>query len=462
MSRRRTKPAGRSNLVGTAAVIFALRCSAGAVLAQAPAKITGDCRSTECHGGLAARPVVHSPVETGACDACHEAEPGDAHKFKLTRSGAALCTDCHDEEAFEGKVVHGPVANGECLSCHDPHGGQVKKLLTAKTGGELCLQCHEDVTEDLAFLHGPVGAGECTACHKPHASDHAKLLIAPTKTLCIECHEDSLERIETAKHVHAPVRDDCTACHRPHGGGDAKFLTAAAPALCLDCHDTLAERIQDATVHHSAVSSGGACLTCHDAHASQQNAILRGPSKDLCLSCHSQEVKAGDRSIPDMAAVLKAQPDHHGPIRDGDCGACHDPHGTQQPALLAKAFPPKMYAAFKDDHYALCFECHEAEAFEDARTDDATAFRNGDQNLHYLHVNKAEKGRTCRVCHDPHAGPSPHHIAASVPFGNWRIPINYTATETGGACLPGCHRPYRYDREEAVVNIPPAKAAAAD
>jgi len=462
MRRRRPLRAARPTVLTPAAALLGFLCAVGTASGQAPAKITGDCRSTECHGGFTTRPVVHSPVGTGGCEACHEAEAGDAHQFKLTQSGAELCTQCHDEEDFEGKVAHGPVADGQCLACHDPHGSEAKHLLTAKTTGALCMQCHEEVTEDIAFLHGPVAAGECTACHKAHASDHPKLLAAPAQTLCVECHEEAQERIETASHVHAPVRDDCAACHRPHGGDNAKMLTAAVPALCLDCHDALAERIEDATVHHSAVTDNGSCLTCHDAHASDQKAVLRTRSMDLCLSCHSKEVMVGERRIPDMAAIFKAQPNHHGPIRDGDCGPCHDPHGTQQPTLLAKAFPAKTYASFGEDRYALCFECHDVEAFEDAQTDDATEFRNGDQNLHFVHVNKAVKGRSCRVCHDPHAGPSPHHIAESVPFGKWRIPINYSATATGGACLPGCHRPYRYDRDEPVVNVPSAKSPASN
>jgi hypothetical protein len=41
-----------------------------------------------------------------------------------------------------------------------------------------------------------------------------------------------------------------------------------------------------------------------------------------------------------------------------------------------------------------------------------------------------------------------------VPFGGWRIPINYQATETGGGCQPGCHRAYRYDRDTPAVNLP--------
>jgi len=34
----------------------------------------------------------------------------------------------------------------------------------------------------------------------------------------------------------------------------------------------------------------------------------------------------------------------------------------------------------------------------------ATGFRDGDVNLHYVHVNREKKGRSCRACHDIHAG----------------------------------------------------------
>jgi len=77
-------------------------------------------------------------------------------------------------------------------------------------------------------------------------------------------------------------------------------------------------------------------------------------------------------------------------------------------------------------------------------TDEATGFRNGERNLHWVHVNKKTKGRTCRTCHEVHASKRPRLVAESVPFGKrgWRLPLNFEKTETGGSCQPGCHRAY--------------------
>ncbi len=88
-------------------------------------------------------------------------------------------------------------------------------------------------------------------------------------------------------------------------------------------------------------------------------------------------------------------------------------------------------------------------------TESATDFRNGDTNLHFLHVNK-EKGRTCRACHDTHGSNRPKHVTEGVPFGSWEIPINFQETPKGGSCAPGCHaeRDYYNDGSPPAV-IPP-------
>jgi hypothetical protein len=52
-------------------------------------------------------------------------------------------------------------------------------------------------------------------------------------------------------------------------------------------------------------------------------------------------------------------------------------------------------------------------------------------------VNKSDRGRTCRACHETHAGPQPLHVRQSVPYGNWQMPVNFKRTETGGSCAPG-------------------------
>jgi hypothetical protein len=83
----------------------------------------------------------------------------------------------------------------------------------------------------------------------------------------------------------------------------------------------------------------------------------------------------------------------------------------------------------------------------DQRTTVLTNFRNGDRNLHYLHVNR-KKGRTCISCHEVHAGSQEMQIRTLTPFGAWEIPIKYAKTPTGGKCLESCHVLKEYDREK--------------
>ncbi|MEK6798380.1 MAG: cytochrome c3 family protein [Planctomycetota bacterium] len=436
--------------------VFALFL-ATAASAQDQEKYEGSCSATACHGAYKSAGIVHAPVEADTCDACHQAVEGGKHKFRLAASDAKLCTECHD--AFEGKTIHQPVGQGPCTACHDPHASKTPRLLKADSLKALCLDCHDDVLPDVASIHGPAAAGECTACHNPHASPHPKLLTAAGPALCYECHDDVKEKVSDRKHVHAPVKDDCTSCHNPHASPHKWMLTAPPPALCLDCHDDVAKLAEDATVKHSPITKDAACMTCHDVHGSNHAGMLLKPAGEICLSCHNQALTGARGKLLNVAEHLKTNDNPHGPVRDGECQACHAPHGGDNAALLAKAYPAKFYSPYGEDRYALCFECHEAAAFAEVTTDDATEFRNGRQNLHYLHVNKADKGRTCRACHDPHAAKNAKYIADRVPFGDWNLPVNFKQTETGGSCGPGCHRPYRYDRETPVENIPPLATA---
>ncbi|MFC1781938.1 hypothetical protein ACFLZ8_06730, partial [Planctomycetota bacterium] len=98
----------------------------------------------------------------------------------------------------------------------------------------------------------------------------------------------------------------------------------------------------------------------------------------------------------------------------------------------------------------LCFGCHEKTLVQTSTTEDLTDFRNGNQNMHFLHVNKESRGRTCRACHQTHASNQLKHIRESVPYGGWDLPINFSKTDTGGLCRPGCHMPKAYDRQTPV------------
>ncbi len=417
-----------------------------------PPGYQGSCTDAGCHAEYAKRPVIHSPVETGTCDACHEVADEKAHKFEFTAEESELCVECHEFD--DVKTVHQPVEDGTCTACHDPHASQNAKLLTADSEAALCFECHDDFSDEHEFLHGPVAAETCTACHLPHGSDHGSILVAEGSGLCLRCHSDMGSRIKKDAGVHEPVKGGCVDCHDPHGADHRLFVTSAQPDLCLDCHDEISDLVDDAEVGHDAVTVDRACLNCHDPHESAHGSLLLNKPMALCLKCHNQELPSGDRKLANIAKHLKEKPHHHGPIQDEDCTACHTPHGGEFFRLLTGAFPGSFYSSYSEDGYALCFECHDVELAEEEATDEATGFRNGEKNLHFVHVNREVKGRTCRACHDFHASDNDKHIARTVPFGEWAIPINYRATEAGGSCQPGCHKRYTYDRETAVVNLP--------
>jgi hypothetical protein len=95
--------------------------------------------------------------------------------------------------------------------------------------------------------------------------------------------------------------------------------------------------------------------------------------------------------------------------------------------------------------------CHLSKVFTTEKTTTLTDFRDGDRNLHFIHVNKKTKGRTCRACHRTHASDRPMHMADKVPFGGWEIPINFKSLPKGGSCAPGCHKPRSYDFTKGLV-----------
>jgi predicted CXXCH cytochrome family protein len=125
--------------------------------------------------------------------------------------------------------------------------------------------------------------------------------------------------------------------------------------------------------------------------------------------------------------------------------SCHNPHASANYKLLNSPFTASTYLPVNVDSFALCWVCHENEVIGNAKTSSATSFRNGDTNLHYTHVH-GEKGRSCLVCHSPHATNNQHLIRDKVAFGSWEFRMNYLSNENGGSCAPGCHAERKYTR----------------
>jgi predicted CXXCH cytochrome family protein len=410
------------------------------------------CVTSGCHGEYQELSNVHGPVALGMCLSCHEIyedttpyEGGDDHWFDLVENDGNLCLKCHDTVANEA-FVHYPIRRNKCIACHDPHGSDNPGMMRHEKMADNCLECHEPVMDDDTHVHAPVRVGACTVCHDPHGSANPFQTVAAGSNLCLGCHTGIEESLNTHRHVHRPVLENCAQCHTPHDANESPLLKASVPDLCLGCHTEMAEHIENSTFSHGALDQKRSCLECHNPHVADFSRQLRKKPIDLCLGCHDQEMVTTDRVLRDMKAFLATNPDHHGPIRSGDCSACHNPHGAEFPFLLDKAYPEHFYQAFDLDSYSLCFNCHEQSLVVDPETATLTNFRNGMENLHFTHVNRERKGRTCRACHDVHASTHPKHIADVVPFGSWAMPIQYEILPEGGSCSPGCHETRSYDR----------------
>ncbi len=423
------------------------------VAAEEPAPRPGplpegaSCVTAECHTSYALANRIHQTLADGTCDSCHTADAGD-HTYPLKRQGNELCTWCHQ---VSGTHEHQHPAIDEppgCLNCHDPHAGAAKFRLTHDTIEQLCTSCH-DLARG-AYAHQPVDDGQCTSCHFPHQSQWRRLLRGGEGSAhCLRCHENVALELAVASTSHAPVVHDCNTCHAAHGSNHAGLLHAPLDETCLSCHDKVKQELASVRYPHGALDDERQCAACHVPHGSAFARLLPEREDRLCLSCHDRDIDSERRGrIADMRPVLD-QPHLHGAVEAGDCSACHRGHGASVAALLKHEYPERFYAGFDVENYGLCFSCHSPDMALVERTTRLTGFRDGDRNLHYVHVHQDDKGRTCRACHAVHGSSRPAHIAEAVAFegSDWLMPVRFEQNDHGGSCAPGCHGPESYSRE---------------
>jgi len=300
--------------------------------------------------------------------------------------------------------------------------------------------------------HAPFESGDCSICHASADPKKPGSVVKKGADLCLSCHEE-FAGVLKRPHVHAPATMGCTGCHNSHNSRFTKLLLDEPGALCTKCHADFGKAVSSAKVPHKALTGGAKCMSCHDPHGSSVPKLLITQPFDLCVKCHSSDSMVGvnGRKLQNIKAWLDSNKVWHGPIAAKDCGGCHQSHGGENLWLLASGYPAEFYAPYDRRTYALCFSCHQESAFSTARTTTLTSFRNGDQNLHYLHLQQSGRGRTCRACHEVHASKQEHHIREGVPYGTggWMLKLNYRKTANGGSCEKTCHQ------EKPYVNAAP-------
>jgi predicted CXXCH cytochrome family protein len=443
-----------------------------------------NCTASGCHAGEVGARFLHAPTAAGACDMCHQYLDESKHTFTLKHQGAALCDFCHiGKTDGAGLHMHKPVQDGQCIACHNPHGSEIRNLLRGENTASTCLTCHEAVLKDRPHVHSPMTGpqADCLGCHKAHSSVLPRLLVAQGRDLCLRCHADverhpamagvpqhsgvapviaatsdvaATSASSPALVMHEPFTGDCLQCHDQHAATEPNLLKHNSTALCISCHNDIAQKTAQSTVPHSAATSDRACLNCHLPHVSAEMHLLREGQLTLCMDCHNTPIARPDGTKIESVATMMAAGQHlHGALDNGQCGQCHDVHGGSHRALLVRPYTTSFYQAFDDQAYALCFGCHKRELATERLTTTATNFRNGDVNLHYVHVTEpGDKGRSCRVCHATHSAANPQQVRDSAPYGQWNMPLAFTQADNGGSCGAGCHRARTYNRVTAFVN----------
>jgi predicted CXXCH cytochrome family protein len=426
------------------------------LLAAAVPVHADSCVTTACHKAIGELKQPHQPVKEGDCLSCHQRKSKQhpvrgGKSFELAARGAALCSQCHDARGKK-KVVHPPVKEGDCTVCHKPHGADGRFLLDSSDDQtELCLGCHDSSPFKRKFLHGPAAVGECTKCHDPHESAEKALLKGPVRDTCLKCHADFARALKESNAGHPPVqKGPCTLCHDPHGTAVSALLRKKMPDVCIDCHRSIPDMVSGVKVPHKPLRQEGSCGNCHSTHFSKVKGLLPTDEKTLCLGCHDRD-DLGKPPLRNIKKELQGKKYLHGPIRNGECKGCHNPHGSDFFRMLRGNYPSDYYAPYKAGMYDACLICHDKNMLAAPETTSATKFRNGARNLHFFHVSN-RKGRSCRACHEPHASNGPKLTAAEGSrFGSWKIPFRLTITDTGGRCSSGCHKSFDYDRVKPVA-----------
>jgi len=187
---------------------------------------------------------------------------------------------------------------------------------------------------------------------------------------------------------------------------------------CYKCHRS---KVSAPKIHDAL--AGNECAPCHqntggDHQKNHSLYAVKDKSANLCWQCH--ESVAGQKSV-------------HPIITDEGCLGCHAPHSSSLGKLLRAKVP------------TLCFQCHERSLVEEQKTQKATAFRDGGENLHYLHAGKNKV--PCQACHDMHASSQLHLIRPKGTNGKDAVTITYAGTEKGGNCTVSCHDALGYERK---------------
>lgn len=337
------------------------------------------------------------------------------------------------------------------------------KADTDSKHGKTCISegCHAVPVTGITVKHSPYLEGQCLQCHEDHTSTAPGLLKKTGNEMCLPCHSAVEMKGKFGNLVHPPVEKTCTDCHNPHESGVRNLLRDSGQLReCAGCHADFLKQAKERPYRHKFFDPVTECGNCHYAHKHSGDKYLRRNLTESCLTCHDISIQTEGRALENVGQELANSKVVHPAMEVSGCQTCHNPHGADQPALLRSGYPAGKYEPYKTSDYELCWHCHDSALVESEKGEGITQFRNGERNLHRVHLVELKRGRACHVCHTAHASDTPHLLREEIRFNQWVAPLKYTLLADGGACSTPCHTEKEY-RHSATPILRKASAASA-
>ena len=241
--------------------------------------------------------------------------------------------------------------------------------------GPLCDGCHS-VNYDIATKTPTEWNVGCERCHGPGSAHIARpvreTIVNPGRLdyvhandTCIQCHSQGrpLKNPIEGKYYDWPVGF--------HMGLDlSDFWTLEDHKL----GDTTFTHFADGAAHKNRMQGndfvtslmyarGVTCFSCHDPHGSENDAMLRKPGSGVCLTCHGPNTQNGPH-----AATIEEHTHHPAGSSGSECVACHMPKIAQTIADVNVA-SHTFHFVYPDLTDSLkipnaCNECHKNKSTE--------------------------------------------------------------------------------------------------
>ncbi|HEV8019517.1 MAG TPA: c-type cytochrome [Steroidobacteraceae bacterium] len=235
--------------------------------------------------------------------------------------------------------------------------------------GPLCDGCHSVNynIETKTVTEWNVG---CERCHGP-GSDHA-------------AHPGTVHVINPAKLDYVQASDTCIQCHSqgqpltnpikgkyydwPVGFSMGKRLVDFWKLEDHKLGELSFTHFPDGTAHKNRMQGndfvqslmytrGVTCFSCHDPHGTDNNAMLIKPVHELCLNCHGPNTQNGPH-----APTIEAHTHHAAGSAGSECVACHMPKIAQTVAdINVRAHTFKFITPAESDTFKIpnaCNICH--------------------------------------------------------------------------------------------------------